>query len=209
MLDHYTPLCNNIRVARKYELKRRAERQDETRQRIVDAAVHLHTTIGPARTSVSAVAERAGVERHTVYRHFPDERSLFLACSSQHAERRPMPDAEAWTAITDPEIRLRRGLSELYAYYAEHGAELVPILRDLDVHPLTRETVELRLAPALGRIRDVLAQPFRARGKERARLHAMLDVVVDLRSFLALARHGSPGERVEVAVRAVLGQRVR
>jgi AcrR family transcriptional regulator len=206
MLDHYTSLCNNIRMARKYKLKRRAERQDETRQRIVDAAVELHTTIGPARTSVSAVAERAGVERHTVYRHFPDERSLFLACSSQYAERRPMPDAEAWTSMADPELRLRRGLTELYAYYAEHGAELMPILRDIDIHPLTRETVELRLAPAIGRIRDVLAQPFRARGRARARLHAMLDVVVELRSFQALGRHASPGERVEVAVRAVLGQ---
>ena len=70
-------------MARTYRLKRRAERQDETRHRIVEAAVALHTTVGPARTTVSAIAERAGVQRHTFYRHFPDERSLGLACSGR------------------------------------------------------------------------------------------------------------------------------
>ena len=193
-------------MSRKYELKRRAERQDETRRRIVDAAVGLHTTIGPARTSVSAIAERAGVERHTFYRHFPDERSLFLACSGQFTERHPLPDAADWMTIADAEQRLRRGLTELYAYYAECAAELTPILRDLPVHPLTREVFELRVSPAFGRIRDVLAQPFRARGKDRARLLAVLDLVMDLHSFQVIAGAASPSEQVEIAVRAVLAQ---
>ena len=103
MIDRCTLVCNNIRVARKYELKKRAERQDGTRQRIVEAAVRLHTTVGPARTSISAIAEEAGVERHTVYRHFPDDRSLFLACSGQYAADHPLPDPAGWTAIADPE----------------------------------------------------------------------------------------------------------
>jgi AcrR family transcriptional regulator len=193
-------------MPRKYELKRRAERQDETRRRIVDAAVQLHTSIGPARTTVSAIAERAGVERHTFYRHFPDDRSLFLACSGQYTERHPLPDASDWTGIADPEDRLRRGLTELYAYYAACSAELTPIVRDLEIHPLTREVFELHVSPALARIRQVLAQPFRARGADRARLHAVLDVVLDLHTFQVLARSASPAGRVEAAVRAVLGQ---
>ena len=83
---------------RTYQLKRRAERQDQTRQRIVDAAIALHTTVGPAWTTVSAIAERAGVQRHTVYSHFPDERALGLACSGCYVERSPLPDASTWRA---------------------------------------------------------------------------------------------------------------
>jgi AcrR family transcriptional regulator len=79
-------------MSRTYTLKRRAERQAETRRRIVEAAVDLHSSIGPARTTVSMIAERAGVQRHTFYAHFPDERSLFLACSGLTLERDPLPD---------------------------------------------------------------------------------------------------------------------
>jgi AcrR family transcriptional regulator len=199
-------VCNNIRVARKYELKKRADRQDETRQRIVDATVRLHTTVGPARTSISAIAEGAGVERHTVYRHFPDERSLFLACSGQYTADHPLPDPAGWTAIADPEERLRRGVGELYAYYETYGDELAPIVRDLDVHPPTREVFELRMAPVMRRIRETLSQPFRARGATRTRIEAMLDLVLDLRSYQLLAQGASPGEQVEAAVRAVVAQ---
>src|ERR1700704_615036 len=102
---------------RKYELRKRAERQEETRRRIVEAAIELHGTVGPARTSVSAIAARAGVQRHTYYRHFPDERSLGLACSGLYMERNPLPDPAPWRAIRDPEKRLRRCLGDLYAYY--------------------------------------------------------------------------------------------
>src|SRR5437016_688388 len=98
-------------VARKYELKRRAERQQETRRRIVEATIELHRTKGPARTTMSDVARLAGVQRHTLYRHFPDERELGLACSGLHFETHPPPDAEAWREIVDPGDRLRRGLA--------------------------------------------------------------------------------------------------
>ncbi len=87
---------------RKYELKERARRQAQTRQRIVEAAVDLHTTVGPARTTISAIAERAGVERHTVYAHFPDDRALFRACSEHWTARHPLPDLEALAEIDGP-----------------------------------------------------------------------------------------------------------
>jgi len=193
-------------VTRKYELKRRAERQDETRQRIVDATIALHTTVGPAATTIKAVAAEAGVERHTVYRHFPDERSLLLACSGCYGDRYPLPDASAWAALADAEPRLRRGFTELYAYYADRGDELAPILRDCDTSALTREVVALRMGPAFGRMRDVLAEPFHARGARRTRLLATIELLLGLNTWRSLADRLSPGECVEAAVRAVTAQ---
>lgn len=196
-------MCNNIFMARKYELKRRAERQDLTRQRIVDATIALHTTIGPARTTISAIAEHAGVQRHTVYSHFPDERALGFACSGCYNERYPLPDATSWQTIADPERRLRHGLTELYAYFAQRGDELAPILRDLDTDALTRELVDRHLGPALARIRAVLAEPFQLRGTRRTRLLAMLDLFLNLSTWRVLARTMSAQETVEAAVRAI------
>src|SRR3954464_13197950 len=104
-------------MARTYTLKRRAEQQEETRRRIVDAAVELHSSVGPARTTVSMIAERAGVQRHTFYAHFPDDRSVFMACSGLVAERDPLPDAGPWQAIKDRRERLRVGLRAIYHWY--------------------------------------------------------------------------------------------
>ena len=100
---------------RPYRKRRRAELEDETRLRITEAAVALHGSVGPARTTVSAVAERAGVQRATVYRHFPDERSMFAACSAHWIAANPLPDLGAWARIADPGERLRTALTELYA----------------------------------------------------------------------------------------------
>ena len=100
-------------MTRKYELKQRALSQAETRQRIVDATVDLHRELGPVRTTISAIAERAGVQRLTVYRHFPDDRALFGACSSQWRAAHPMPDPSAWSAIEDPAERLQAALGEI------------------------------------------------------------------------------------------------
>src|SRR6478752_8137188 len=97
-------------MARTYTLRKRAEQQAETRQRIVDAAMDLHASVGPAQTTVSMVAERAGVQRHTFYAHFPDDRSLLLACSAWHLEHAPMPYAEPWRQIADRTERLKTGL---------------------------------------------------------------------------------------------------
>src|SRR5215475_3577217 len=126
-------------MARTYTLKRRAEQQAETRRRIVEAAVELHGSVGPARTTVSMVAERAGVQRHTFYAHFPDERSLVNACSGLTLERDPPPAAAPWRAIADRNERLRTGIGAVYAWY-ERNAELVAsVLRDAEISPLINE----------------------------------------------------------------------
>ena len=91
---------------RKYEKKRRAEAEAQTRQRITESAVALHGSLGPARTSMKAVADHAGVPRSTVYRHFPDEEALFGACSAHWAAENPPPDVTAWERIEHPDERL-------------------------------------------------------------------------------------------------------
>ena len=126
---------------RKYELKERARRQEQTRQRIVEASVALHTSIGPARTTISAIAERAGVERHTVYAHFPDDRALFRACSAHWEARHPLPDLETLAEIEDPVRRLRRVLCELYAWYDSVEDDLALFLRDASVVPGNAEVL--------------------------------------------------------------------
>lgn len=169
-------------MSRTYTLKRRAERQAETRRRIVEAAVELHGRVGPAQTSFSMVAERAGVQRHTLYAHFPDERSLFLACSGLHHERDPMPDPDPWQAIDDPRERLRSAFTAIYGWY-ERNADLVAcVLRDAEVHPIVREINDLRVGPRMRAYRDVLGD----------RLHAtrrpMLDVMLSFFTWRTLAR---------------------
>jgi len=113
-----------MKSRRKYELRSRAERMQETRRRIVEATVELHSTVGPARTTIAEVAGRAGVGRPTVYSHFPDERSLFQACSSYVLATDPPPDSSRWRRIPDPEIRVGTALAEVYSYYARNGTLL-------------------------------------------------------------------------------------
>lgn len=124
---------------RSYELKRRAERQEETRQRIVDAAVELHTALGPSRTTVQAIAERAGVTRPTVYAHFPDARALFEACSGHVRATIPPPDPAPWSAIADPAERLETALRALYAYYERLEPLLEHVQRDAATMPIVAE----------------------------------------------------------------------
>lgn len=121
--------------SRGYRKTKRAEDEQRTRARIVDAAEELHGTIGPARASVSAVADRAGVTRATVYRHFPDDESLFLACSAQWLSRQRLPDPERWPASGDPRGTLRNGLGDIYRYYRAGQSMLTRIYRDVDVVP--------------------------------------------------------------------------
>jgi AcrR family transcriptional regulator len=206
-LDHSTHVCNNFLVARTYRLQRRAERQAETRRRIVDAAVALHTSIGPAHTTVSAIAERAGVQRHTFYRHFPDEASLQMACSALWQERHPPPDSETWKALADPEARLRHGLRELYAFYAANADALTPLVRDAAVHPLTREILELRMRGVFEAMHACLAAPFTVRGGRRKRLLATIALYMDFQVWRTLREHaGSAADAVEAAARAILAQ---
>lgn len=159
-------------MTRTYTLKRRAEQQAETRLRIVDAAVALHGTVGPANTTLSMVAERAGVQRHTLYAHFPEERSLFMACSGLVEERDPLPGAEPWRGIADPRERLRVGLAAVYAWFARNATLLSAVLRDAEHHALTREINTLRFGPAIAAWHAVLGDGLG--DGERAMLHLAL-----------------------------------
>jgi AcrR family transcriptional regulator len=160
-------------IARKYTLKRRAERQDATRQKIVHAAVELHTTIGPAHTTDLAIAERAGVTRRTFYRHFPDEVSLFKACTGHTMDTWPPPASSPWRKITDPTERLAVALPALFAYYRLAGRGLIVIVRDA---PLLRP--ELRPKPSridlLRAMTGVLLEGWGVRGRRRAVLEAVI-----------------------------------
>jgi AcrR family transcriptional regulator len=186
-------------VTRSYELKKRAERQQETRQRIVEAAVQLHGTKGPGRTTLSDVARLAGVQRHTLYRHFPTERDLFMACSGCFYERNPPPDPEPWRATADPAARLRRGLTELYAYYGQAQGMLTRVLRDAEYHPLTREIATLR-GQWLGPVRETLAEVV----PPGARARTMLGLALDFRVWSRLAADGLPAEAAAEAMTAAI-----
>lgn len=124
---------------RKYEKKRRAEAEAQTRLRITESAVELHGSLGPAQTTMSAVAEHAGVRRSTLYRHFPDERALFGACSAHWAEANPPPDISRWAEIADPAERLALALEEMYGYYRRSGGMIDKLLRDEGAVPVVAE----------------------------------------------------------------------
>jgi AcrR family transcriptional regulator len=158
-------------MKRKYRLKARAERQADTRRRIVEAAVGLHTTVGPAATTISAIAEHAGVQRHTVYAHFPDEPTLFAACSAHWASANPFPDPSRWLEEADPELRLRVALSAVYGWYEGVGEALALFERDAEAVPVNvRDAREAQLAG----LADQLAQGLARRKKVRAAVgHAL------------------------------------
>lgn len=187
-------------MTRKYELKKRAERQEQTRRRIVDAAMELHGTVGPARTSIAAVADRAGVQRHTVYRHFPNEDDLFAACSAAWDERHPFPDPSPWFAIGDPDARLRRALSDVYAYYAEVEGDLSRFARDAELVPPVQRMFEAEAA-AQRELRDALAQGWGVRGRRRRLLLATIGHALEFDTWRTLVRGQqlAPAEAAELA----------
>src|SRR4051794_33397995 len=158
--------------AMKYELKKRAERQAQTRQRIVEATVDLHTEVGPAATTISAIAQRAGVQRHTVYSHFPDEDELLMACSGLHLEREPIPTPADLATARPGEARLRRALELLYAYYARNGGLLGHVRRAAEAHAAPRHAVEARFGAPMGAYAAAIAADWPARGRRRERLLA-------------------------------------
>src|SRR5579884_2059820 len=123
---------------RSYRKTRRAELEEQTRRRITESTVALHQEVGPARTSISAIAERAGVRRSTVYRHFPDEETLFAACSSHWRALNPAPDPQAWAAIAEPGARTETALRELYAFYRRTEPMYTSLLRDEPLVPVVQ-----------------------------------------------------------------------
>jgi AcrR family transcriptional regulator len=174
-------------MPRKYEMKRRAQRVQETRRRIAQAAMELHETVGPARTTVSAIAEKAGVQRHTYYAHFPELKDLYRACTAHHMERSPLPDPSRWAEISGPEERLRRALSEVYAYYGDNEALLTNVLRDTPLDPVLQENnvFLFRHWEAMG---DTIAAAFEASGERHEELVAAIALALDLQTWRTLVR---------------------
>ena len=172
--------------ARPYRLGKRAEGQAETRRRIVEAAVELHTTIGPLATTVSAIAERAGVERLTVYRHFPDEKTLYAACTAHYMALHPPPDPGRWLSIHDPRERLRRGLSEQYGWFADNERRQASILRDVEAVRARGSLPERPPfeAPAV----DVLSSGWRVRGRALQRLRSAIGHALSFYTWRSLER---------------------
>ena len=187
-------------VTREYRKKKRAEQEDETRSRIVEATIELHRTIGPAATTVSEIAERAGVGRVTVYRHFPDEPTLSRACSGLYMQRNPLPDPDRWLAIPDPADRLQSALAEVYAYHRRNEAMFSHVLADARDHEVMRP-----YHAHWERAADVLVAPWRVRGRRRALLRAAIGLAVSFDTWRTLAQdHGlTDGHAVEVALRLV------
>ena len=158
---------------RPYRKRRRAELEEDTRRRITESAVELHGTLGPSRTSISAVAEHAGVRRSTVYRHFPDEPALFAACSAHWGAANPSPDLARWAAIADPDERLRSALAELYAYYRRTRPMLENLYRDEETVPTVKASFG-RFRQYLAAACDTLMAGRRARGGAHDRVRASI-----------------------------------
>jgi AcrR family transcriptional regulator len=175
---------------RKYELKKRAERLADTRRRITEATVELHRTVGPAATHINEVARRAGVQRMTVYNHFPNDTALLTACSAHWRTLHPTPDLAAWRAVADPGTRLRLGLEQLYGWYRETEPMTANVLRDAQVLPALRAILEGGLLRYLDQARKVLTEPLGARGRRRQRVDAAARAAIDLHTWRALAPLG-------------------
>ena len=172
---------------RPYRMRKRAELEEQTRKRITESTVALHEELGPARTSISAVAERAGVRRSTVYRHFPDEEALFAACSSHWRAANPPPDPGAWVAIDDPAQRTETALRELYGFYARTEAMYTSLLRDESVVPV----VQRRLGDFYGYLRaiqDILMAGRGLRGRAARRTRAAIGHALAFPTWRSLIR---------------------
>lgn len=193
---------------RRYLKRRRAELEAQTKQRITEAAVELHGSVGPARTTISAIADRAGVQRATVYRHFPDEETLFEACSSHWMARHPLPDTMAWSAIDDPDERLRTALREMYAWYGRGELMLERTRRDVALVPALRSSIE-----AFDRWRDAAADSIvrgrRERGRRRRRVRAAVGHALAFETWRSLVRDQdlAPFEAVELMATLVVPAR--
>jgi AcrR family transcriptional regulator len=159
----------------------------QTRRRITEATVELHQSVGPARTTVSAIAEKAGVQRHTYYAHFPEIKDLYQACTAHYLERNPLPDPSRWAETSGLEERLRRALSEVYAYYGGNEAMLTNVLRDMPFDPVLQENNVL-LIRHWEAMRDTIADAFEASGERHEALLAAVALALDLQTWRTLVR---------------------
>jgi AcrR family transcriptional regulator len=173
---------------RTYRKRRRAQLEAETRLRITEAAVELHGSVGPARTTISGVAERAGVQRATVYRHFDDEEALFDACSSHWMAQHPLPDPTAWANIESPDERLPVALGELYEWYEQGEYMLANVTRDLALVPALRPSMEA-FQRWLDAAADALVGGRPERGARRRRKRAAVGHALAFETWRSLVGH--------------------
>jgi AcrR family transcriptional regulator len=178
-----------IRTKRKYELKKRAADVADTHRRITEAAIELHGSIGPSRTTMSAVAEHAGVERRTLYRHFPSEADLFAACSSHYFAANPWPDLAGWREVRDPQRRLELALDELFAYYEQTEPMFSNVLRDAETVDFARHAVA-PLGAYLEEAADVLIAGRQVRGRRRQLLEGALRHALAFSTWRSLSANG-------------------
>jgi AcrR family transcriptional regulator len=179
---------------RKYELKARAEKQAETRRRIVEATAALHEEVGPARTTVAEIARRAGVQRLTVYNNFPDEKELFAACGDHSLAKNPLPDPSAALAIDNPAKRLRAVVGPLYAWYRKSARGQENLQRDRLVMPALDAVMRIRMDHSLGSLADNLAAGFAANDRSAKGARAAVALALDFWTWRRLAGEGMPDD---------------
>jgi AcrR family transcriptional regulator len=172
---------------RPYRKQRRAELEARTRRRITESAAELHETLGPSRTSFSAIAARAGVRRSTLYRHFPDEAALFAACTGHWMASNPVPDLDRWAAIDDPAERLRFALQELYPHYRRTEQMMDNILRDEEAMPIVKQMFQ-GFRDYLDAAREILMAGRRTRGGARRRVRAAAGHALSFATWRSLSR---------------------
>jgi AcrR family transcriptional regulator len=194
---------------RKYELKARAEAQEETRRRITEATIGLHIEVGPAQTTISEIAKRAGVQRLTVYNNFPDEASLLGACSAHYNAAHPPPDPATWMDIRDPRRRTESALTALYSFYRETEPMTGKVMRDAQVMPVLASILESAFVPYVTAVRDDLASAWERGGRVNAAVRAaiMLALRFETWSTLAHVEGMSDDSAAALAVAMIRGAR--
>lgn len=190
--------------SRGYQMQKRADDVAQTRRRIVEAAVRLHGTIGPAATTVSALAQEAEVTRLTVYRHFPDDLALFSACSEHWASSQTLPDPEAWKLITKAEDRVRAGLADLYRFYGEAEPMLTNVRRDRAALP---QQIRDRTDATQALYLDALLAGFSVRGRGRTVRRAAINHAISYWTWHSLCVDNGlkNGDAIELMTPFVMG----
>jgi AcrR family transcriptional regulator len=194
---------------RKYELKARAEAQEETRRRITEATVGLHLEVGPAQTTISEVAKRAGVQRLTVYNNFPDEASLLGACAAHYNAGHPPPDPGSWAALREPGRRTRAALTAIYSYYRETEPMTGKVMRDAQVMPTLASIVNAAYIPYVTAVRDDLAAAWERGGEPNGGLRAALGLALRFETWSALARDEDMGDEDAAALMVEMARGAR
>lgn len=184
---------------RPYRLGKRAQSREETRKRIVEAAIDLHGSVGPARTTVAQIAERAGVQRHTYYAHFPTEWDLFLACSGTALTRDPLPDPQALRAVPAGGERVLVGLTRFYEWFARNEQLAGCVLRDADHHELTQRITALRMTPSFEAAAAIMSETLGPRAC------ALLAVALAFPTWRTLGQMLGPAEAAALMRDAITG----